>query len=281
MKKSINPVESYCVINEEVLSTTSFQYDIKDNSKILYEVIRVKESAPIFFYHHLVRLEKSINLLGLKVPNMEQIKGMVAELLKANPIKENNIRISLVYPTSTSAPDLLVYFIASHYPSANQKEFGVTVKTLCALRNNPNAKVENLALRNEADRIIAESGCYEVLLVNNEGFITEGSRSNVFFIKGNSLITPPISMVLGGITRQMVISIAKSINIPIIESTISFKEVDRLDGAFITGTSPGLLPISKIDSIGFDVKSNQYQTLINAYEVAIKEDILKFKTNKR
>lgn len=281
MKKQINLVENYFVKNEAILPYNEFHYDFKENCKILYEVIRVKESTPIFLNQHLERLEKSINLLELVSPNMEKIRRMVVELLKANPIAEKNIRISLVYNSPKSTPDLLIYFIPSFYPSAIQRGLGVTVKVLHALRVNPNAKVENETLRSEADRIIKETGCFEVLLVNNDGFVTEGSRSNVFFLKNASIITPPLKMVLGGITRQMIIDIAKSSGIPIIESLVAIDEINSFNSVFITGTSPGLLPISKIDDICFDVKSALLNKLTYAYEAAIKDNILKFKTNQK
>jgi len=279
MEKLINLVENFYVKNEAILPSNKFHYDFKENCKILYEVIRVKDSTPIFFNQHLERLEKSVNLLELASPDLEKIRGMVVELIKANPVTEKNIRISLVYNSTLSTPDLLIYFIPSSYPSAIQKEFGVTVRVVQALRINPNAKVENETLRSEADRIIKETGCYEVLLVNNDGFVTEGSRSNVFFLKNESIITPPINMVLGGITRQVVIELAQKVNIPIIESPVKINEINKFDGALITGTSPGLLPISKIDDICFDVKSVLLNKLTAAYEAVIMDNILKFKTN--
>ena len=281
MEKLINLVENYFVKNEAVLPTVEFHYNFKENYKILYEVIRVKKSSPIFFNQHLERLEKSVNLLEFFSPDIEKIRRMVVELIKANPVTEKNIRISLVYNNTSSTPDLLIYFIPSVYPSSSQRKSGVIVKTLLALRENPNAKVENKTLRIEADRIIKEIGCYEVLLVNNDGFITEGSRSNVFFLKNESIITPPLNMVLGGITRQIVIELTREVNIPIIETTVKIDEINKFDGAFITGTSPGLLPISKIDDICFDVKSVLLNKLTAAYEAAIKDSILKFKTNQK
>jgi len=281
MENQISLTENYFVNNGKILPTTEFYCNFNEKSRVLYEVIRVKESAPIFFNQHIERLEKSVKILGLISPDTEKIKQMVIDLLKVNPINENNFRISLIYNDTSEYPDLLIYFIPSYYPSTIQREIGVALKTFHAFRDNPNIKVENRTLRMEADRIIKESGCYEILLVNDEEFVTEGSRSNVFFVKNNSIITPPINMVLGGITRQVVIEIAKKVNIPIIESTVKVNEINKFDGAFITGTSPGLLPIAKIDDICYNVKSALMNELILAYDALVKENIFTFKSHQK
>ena len=81
-KQIINLVENYFVINSKLLPTTEFYYNFNEKSRVLYEVIRVKESAPIFFNQHIERLEKSIKILGLISPDTEKIKQMVIDLLK-------------------------------------------------------------------------------------------------------------------------------------------------------------------------------------------------------
>jgi branched-chain amino acid aminotransferase len=201
---------------------------------------------------------------------------MITDLLNMNPILENNIRISLVYSTPTTF-DILIYFIPSSYPTQTQRENGVKLRTLNANRNNPNAKVENPTLREEADKIINDLGCYEVLLVNSKGFITEGSRSNLFLIKDNTLYTPPLNMVLGGITRQVVLNISASLKISLKEEPIPIDRLTEFDCAFLTGTSPGLLPISLIDDHRFRLNTPILHQLINEYNNAIAMDIANLK----
>ncbi len=276
MDKKITLVENYYVINGTITPIGDFSYNFSNSSKIIYEVIRVRNSTPIFFEQHLNRLIKSVELLGLVQPNKDMIEWMIVDLLRINPVEENNIRISLVYGSSKS-PDLLVYFIPSSYPTQYQRDNGVELKTLKANRDNPNAKVEDANLRENADKIIKESGCYEVLLVNSNDFITEGSRSNIFFIKDDALFSPPIDLVLRGITRQVVINISKKLEIPFKEELVSIDRLTEFDGAFLTGTSPGILPISIIDEVNYTVKSPILQKLIEVYNNAIANDISNFK----
>ncbi|RPH31702.1 MAG: aminotransferase IV [Bacteroidales bacterium] len=276
MDHKIRLTENFFALNGAIKPIEDFQYQFPENAPIVYEVIRVKKSTPLFFNHHIDRLINSTALLSLEIIDKQSIRKQIIELLEANPIEENNIRISLVYSTPTTF-DILIYFIPSSYPTQQQRENGVTLRTLNANRNNPNAKVENSTLRELADKIISESGCYEVLLVDSNGLITEGSRSNIFLIKDNTLYTPPLNMVLGGITRQVVLNISASLKILLKEEPLPVDRLTEFDCAFLTGTSPGLLPISLIDNNKFNTINLILFQLINEYNNAIAMDIANLK----
>ena len=110
-------------------------------------------------------------------------------------------------------PELFIFFIPYLYPAPDMYRVGVEILSLNEVRNQPNAKITNLSLRTLADKIISDKNVYEVLLVNQEGFITEGSRSNIFFIKDKVVFTPPTSIVLPGITREKVLEICNNLGI--------------------------------------------------------------------
>ncbi len=276
MNSKINLTEKYLVFNDSVQLVAEFYYSYSSNAKVLYEVVRVKDSTPIFIEFHLDRLWNSLKLMRLVSPQRSLTLSKVKELLLKNPVIENNIRISLVYDL-TAIPTLLIYFIPSVYPTQTQRDNGVILNTLAANRENPNAKVENRTLREQADKIMKETGCYEILLVNDEGYITEGSRSNIFFIKGDTLYTPPLNLVLGGITRKVVINIAEGLEISLKEEQISIDHLTEFDSAFVTGTSPGVLPISIIDDKRFNVNTPFLQLLIEEYNKVVVIDIENFK----
>ncbi len=276
MDSKIQLAEHFFILNGQIIRTNSFAYQFPAEAKIVYEVIRVKNSTPLFFEYHMERLLNSIKILDFELPQLQTIKEQVKNLLVKNPIAENNLRISLIYRNACKF-DTLIYFLPSTYPTEIQKREGVEVKLLKANRDNPNAKVENKTLRENADRIIAESGCYEVLLVNNESFITEGSRSNVFFIKDDTFYTAPLSMVLGGITRLVVIEIINKLGLSLVEKTINIDQIDEFDGAFLTGTSPSILPIAKVDDLKFKTNQSTVNLLVTNYNNRIHDDIDKWK----
>jgi branched-chain amino acid aminotransferase len=276
MPNRIILTEKYLVFNSSIQLVAELYYDYSNNAKVLYEVVRVKNSTPIFLEHHLNRLYNSVKLLRLMAPESSFVTSKIKELLQKNPVVENNIRISLVYDMST-LPNLLVYFIPSSYPTVQQRIDGVTIKSLNSHRDNPNIKIENSELREIADKLIKTSGCYEVLMINDNGFITEGSRSNIFFVKGDSLYTPPLEIVLGGITRSVLIEKSKEQGIPLKEELIPFDALSTFDGAILTGTSPGILPITSIDNQKFSVNLPLIISLIDQYSTTVENDILTFK----
>lgn len=272
MASKIQLVEQFFILNDQIESTDNFAYQYTDEAKIVYEVIRVKNSTPLFFEYHMERLINSIKILNFQLPRLLKIKEQVINLLHKNPIAENNLRISLIYKNESTF-DTLIYFIPSTYPTETQKREGVEVKLLKAMRDNPNAKVENTMLRETANEIIAKTKCYEVLLVNDQGFITEGSRSNVFFIKDNTFYTAPLSMVLGGITRLVVIDLIGKLGLRLSENPVSINEIGSFESAFLTGTSPGILPIAQIEGLKYDTNHPTTSLLSFNYNKALNEDI--------
>lgn len=124
-------------------------------------------------------------------------------------------------------------------------------------RQNPNAKIINTAFRSAVDKEIRENGAYEAILADNNGYITEGSKSNIFLIKGNNVFTAPVSTVLPGVTRNVILEILKNDNIPVYEKKIHYTQLKDYEALFISGTSPKVLPISMADNIKFDSSSNE------------------------
>ena len=92
---------------------------------------------------------------------------------------------------------------------------------------------------------------YDVLLINKKGLITEGSRSNFFLVKGEKIYSAKGNLILPGITRKYVISAANNLNIEIVEKELKLMEIKDYEAAFLSGTSPKVLPVKKIDNCHF------------------------------
>lgn len=258
--------DSLYVQDNRILKVTEFDPSVLVGYKTIYEVIRVRQSVPIFIDAHLGRMAGSVSLSNLPMVHIDRIKSSITLLLKGNRVDEKNIKISLTYKTpDDQQPILLVYYIPSKYPSGEDVKNGVRVKTINATRSLPNIKAENASLREEADRIIRGGNCYEVLLVDGDGLITEGSRSNIFFVRGDNLHTAPLSRVLGGVTRQKVSEICTQLRIAIVEQCVNILGISRYDCAFITGTSPGVLPIHSIDGITYNVNNTLMRRVMAEY----------------
>ena len=110
-----------------------------------------------------------------------------------------------------------------------------------------------------------ETKAHEALLVDRNGFITEGSKSNFFAIKDKKLITAKGETVLRGITRDKIFKIAEELGVEVEEKEIKATEIRELDSLFISGTSVAILPISQIDDIKFDVNNEILRNIMKKY----------------
>lgn len=246
------------------------------NSLVVYEVLRIVSGIPLFFSEHFARMNQSCQALGFDTPiRKEELLTQIVRLSKANQTVTGNIKIE-VTPTE-KAGGWMLYFIAHSYPTLQMYQTGVEVGFLHAERMNPALKIEQPAVRERANQLISEKGFYEVLLINNQKEITEGSRSNIFFIAHEKLITPPLKQVLKGITLGKVLEIARAENIEVEFRNVAESELKAIGSMFLTGTSPKILPVAKAGDMHFDIKHPMLQTITVRYNEMIQHDLEKSK----
>lgn len=222
------------------------------NTIQLYEVIRIIDGIPVFLEDHLDRLYHSAQLTGTEqLPDADSLSAMIKNLINTQRRETGNIKLSFSFTSPESEPQCELNFIPHHYPAMEEYTRGVKVGLLNADRPVPHAKIQNSDLRERADKSISKNTLFEVLLVDTNGNVTEGSRSNVFFIKKETLYSAPVKNILRGITWMKIMQICEIEGIRVIESAIPADTLDQYEAAFLTGTSPKVLPISSIDKIGF------------------------------
>jgi len=259
--------------NDVLQQSTSLELLDFDNVDSVYEVIRIIDGIPLFVEKHLERFKKSAELAKLSFSlNLDEITANIAKLAHENQLPTGNVK--LIYTFNSRTPDissgeLFIYFIPHKYPENIDYQLGVILISLSAERPNPNAKIHNGVLRNQANELIDQKNVFEVLLTNHDGFVTEGSRSNVFFISKSKVVTPPLDLVLPGITRDVVINIIKNQLIDFEEQMIHLSQLDKFDAAFITGTSPKVLPIAAIDCYCFNPQQIILRQIIKLYDQMI------------
>lgn len=252
----INIISDRNVKNGEVISKQETEELLeKDNVKI-YEVIRVISKKPVFLKEHFDRMNKSIALSGInELINYEEYKYNIELIIKENSFENMNIRVS--YLIENEKPVILMYFVKSVYPSKEEFERGIITVTVKKHRENPNIKHYESDFKESIDKLLKEKMAFEAILVNEDNTISEGSKSNVFFVKGSELITSKDSAVLLGVTRSKVIEVSEKNNIKVVKREIFVGELANFDGAFITGTSNDVLPIRKIDDIVYNSSQNE------------------------
>ncbi|EPY2271693.1 aminotransferase class IV [Clostridium sporogenes] len=268
----------FFIENEKIKERDSFEESFLKEGKSLYEVIRIIDRAPLFLKSHLERFYNSAKLEGLNLwLDEEEIKEKINRLIEINKVSIGNIKLVFNF-NKRKNNNFLCYFLKHNYPEDIEYKRGVKTILYHGERENPNAKVINMDFRKIVGEKIKEEKAYEAILVDRNGYITEGSKSNIFMIKDGKVITAPIEKVLPGITRQNIIDVCKNLNLKVEEEKVHYKDIGKLEGLFISGTSPKVLPIKSVDEIEFKSSENKLiLSIIEVYNKAIEEDIKSYK----
>lgn len=267
---------AYFLFGEQLKSTSEFENYDSSRGKSLYEVIRISDGIPIFLMEHLTRLENSAKIMkyNLLITRDEIINGIL-KLINVNNAHEGNLKLIINYDNSFKER-FLAYFIPHMYPSIEDYEQGVKTITYHGERSNPNAKIIDSSFRENVNQEINKNKVYEAILVDRNGFVTEGSKSNIFMVKGDTVVTSKAMNVLQGITRQYIIKVCKKLNIAFEEENIHESDLKSLTGLFISGTSPKVLPIKSVDEYSYNSSKN---SIINSIILGFDDELNKDKQN--
>ena len=251
----IDIVSEKNVVNNQIISREETNIILDEHSPKIYEVIRVIEGKTVFLKEHFERMNESIRLSSVRGSlNYDEFKNSAELLIEENSLENCNIRVSYYFENK---PVTLFYFIKSYYPSKEEFNRGIHTVTVKMERENPNIKSYQKELKENVARIMEKNNAFEAILINHDGTVSEGSKSNVFFVKGNKLVTSPDSSVLLGVTRSKVIGVCAANSIEVEKRLITVDEIKDFDGAFITGTSNDVLPVRSMDEIIFDSSENE------------------------
>jgi branched-chain amino acid aminotransferase len=222
------------------------------------------DQGPAIFrlQEHTRRLFNSAHILGMTLPwSQDTLLEAQKTVVRENGLKEAYLRPMCFYGSEgmgLRADNLRVHGIVAawewpSYMSPEARERGIKVRTssytrhhvnitMCKAKANGNYINSMLALREALD-----SGCEEALLLDNEGYVAEGSGENFFLVRDGVIHTPELTSCLDGITRATVITLARELGYEVIERRITRDEVYIADEAFFTGTAAEVLPINTLD----------------------------------
>ncbi|MGM0378383.1 MAG: aminotransferase class IV [Bacillota bacterium] len=238
--------------------------------KVIYEVIRIIDKKPLFLKEHIDRLVSSLKFITNKNIDVLNLKKEIKKTIKDNNIENQNIKVEVDENTNIS-----IFPIKSNYPDQKMYDQGIDIITINKKRINPNIKLKNNEFKSLINKKIKEKNVFEALLVDENGKILEGSRSNIIFIKGDTFFTSKSKDVLEGITMKNVIKTIKNNNLKIKRKDIYLNELKIFDGAFLTGTSIDILPINKIEDFVLNSSENNNIKKIIAKFKKVKKDSLR------
>jgi branched-chain amino acid aminotransferase len=263
------------ILNGKLQSSDLFDNSLVYDGDSIYEVIRMVKGIPVFFYDHMERLESSSRIQQKEMlADISTLKRNIINLVKTERKKDINLKI--VYNYNKESNNYLVYFIEPIYPSEEQYKKGVKGILFYAERKDPESKVINHKLRSSIYHKLILEGGYEALLVNEKNQITEGSRSNIFFLKGDMLTTAPDDKVLNGITRKYILDICNDAKIKVKFMCVPVDSLQDYDAVFMTGTSPMVLQFNCIGGIYFNIRIPLIEELRKLYLIMAEGSILRF-----
>lgn len=254
--------------NEEIFENQleNFKYEYE-----VYEVLRVLNEKPLFLKEHNERLAKSLKIIGITKETFQtNIENSINKLCEIYKGIDFNIKIVLGIENE-QIKDYFIIPIFPEYPPKSLYEEGIYVVTTLIERANPNAKIWDYEYKAYITKILEETKAYETILVDENGYMTEGSRSNIFFVYQNCIWTAPDDKVLKGVTRDKVIEVATKLGIQVIKENLNIEILEKCEGAFMTGTSVNILPIKKIDNQIFNsTELDIVKDLIRGFEAEFK-----------
>ncbi len=218
----------------------------------VFDLLRTYQGKPYFLEEHVARLLHSAQEIHLALPwTHADICRVALETLARNTLDEANIRIivtggpSADFMTPSGKPRLLVLVTPLPKLPAQWYSRGVKVITLKVRRNHPGAKSINYLPATMALRDAKARDAVEVLFLDDDDNVLEGSTSNLFAFIGDRLVTPGRG-ILFGITRKVVLEMVTQ-HYPVEIRDLPRTELLRAQEVFITGTNKGLVPVVQID----------------------------------
>ena len=247
---------AFLPLKDAVISIEDRAFQFADG---IYEVIRVYNTQPFCLNEHLQRLERSAAGILLSLPlSINEFSDICGEVIKRSAFKDAWIYIQVTrgvfprrhnFPPDTVPPTVIVYIREFKERPAEWRQQGVDVIAVpdirwkrCDIKSTsllPNVLAKEQAIR---------AGAFEAIQINEDGNVTEGSSTNVYFIKKNMLYTYPIGEgILSGITRYVVFSIATQAGLTVREEAHPLEDYLGADEVFLTSTTIEIVPVRSID----------------------------------
>jgi branched-chain amino acid aminotransferase len=228
----------------------------------IFEGIRIYSGNIFKLDAHLERLFESAKTIALKIPmNIKELKSTTIETVRKSGLRDGYIRLMVTRGVGDLGLDprkcpkasiIIIVDLIKMFPENFYKN-GLEVVTVPTTRNmadalNPKIKslnyLNNIMAKIEANNV----GMPEGILLNVQGYVTEGTGDNIFIIKKNVFRTPPsYEGALAGITRNTIIEMASKRGYTCEKKTLTRHDIYNADECFLTGTAVELIPVVKLD----------------------------------
>jgi branched-chain amino acid aminotransferase len=228
----------------------------------IFEGIRVYDGRVFELKAHLRRLYESAKMIQLEVPlDKGELAAAIKKTVEANGITDGYIRLVVtrgvgnlgLNPFVCKKSGLIIIADQIQPYAEELYETGIKVISATTVRNHPLAIPPQLKSLNYLNNILAklealDSGAAEAVMYNHEGYVAEATVDNVFIVRDGVLYTPPVAAgALEGITRNLVIRLARQENLELVEKNLTRCDLYTCDEFFLTGTAAEVIGVVEID----------------------------------
>lgn len=259
-------MERWIYLNGEYVKKEDAKISVFDHGFLygdgIFEGIRVYNGNVFRLKEHILRLFDSAKSIMLEIPHtVEEVMDIVVESVRRNGMRDAYIRLVISRGTGDlgldprKCPSRNVICIVEQLALFPKElyETGIKVITVPTRRNIPDALNPKIKSLNYLNNILVKieanlAGMSEAIMLNNQGYVTEGSGDNIFIVKNGVIYTPPAYLgALEGITRQAIIDIAKKLGIELKEQPFTRHDVFVADEVFLTGTAAEVIAVNEVD----------------------------------
>jgi len=255
----------------------------------VFEGIRAYNGIVFHLKEHIDRLYKSAHPIFLKIPlTKEQLSEAVLETLRKNNLTNAYIRLVVTRGVGDlgldprKCPKATIIIITEpllQLHSAEKVENGISTIITWVKRNPVDTATHEMKSLNYLNSILGKieannTGADEAICLNKTGYVCEGVGENIFIVRDGEIITPPVSSgALNGITRAVIIRLAKKLGIEVTEKNITPNELFTADEAFFTGTAAEVAPIREVNKrvIGAGKPGPVTKRIMQEFEKATKD----------
>ncbi|MFS0865545.1 branched-chain-amino-acid transaminase [Fredinandcohnia sp. 179-A 10B2 NHS] len=288
--------EQWIFLNDQFVKKEDAKISVYDHGFLygdgVFEGIRVYDGNIFRMEDHNDRLFRSAKSIMLTIPySKEEMIDLVVQTINKNQLKDAYIRIVVsrgvgdlgLDPYNCKRAQVVIIAEPLAIFPKHLYETGIDIVTVATRRNRPDVlspKVKSLNyLNNVLVKIEAHlANVSEALMLNDQGYVAEGSADNVFIVRGNEILTPPGYIgALEGITRSAIIEIAKDLGYDMREEPFTRHDVYTADEVFLTGTAAEVIAVVKVDGrvIGEGVPGENTKKLLKVFREKVVADGVK------
>ncbi len=217
----------------------------------VFETIRACHNKIAGLDYHLRRIKSGAAFIGIKIPySSDGLKRIIYKAISLSGYGDNYIKLAVWKELNDTG---ILVFVKKYQPYSARKYkqgFKVRVSSLRQCSGNLFSRVKstNRLLYELSFQQAKQTGFDEAIILNERGYITEASRSNIFFAKGNELFTPSLDCgCLEGVTRKIILEQAKKYKVKIVEGKFTLFDLYKADEAFLSNSLMGVMPLTQAE----------------------------------